>query len=156
MRTCWESFTASDLPLDWVPSHLFYCSAETWIVLIMNLALQVFSDLWEFGNWAFISSAPSCEWKKRAFSSKKTIACHSAVLDAVPAGLVTRHSSCKSDQPPVHCNLFQHVKCTFLMIGLFIFSLQISIAFPDEGSWKRFHMQLQHFPISMINLWRPY
>ncbi|XP_039142778.1 ribose-phosphate pyrophosphokinase 4-like [Dioscorea cayenensis subsp. rotundata] len=23
----------------------------------------------------------------------------------------------------------------------------ISIAFPDEGSWKRFHQQLQHFPV---------
>jgi phosphoribosylpyrophosphate synthetase len=24
--------------------------------------------------------------------------------------------------------------------------LQISVAFPDEGAWKRFHKQLQHFP----------
>jgi hypothetical protein len=23
---------------------------------------------------------------------------------------------------------------------------QISIAFPDDGAWKRFHKQLQHFP----------
>ncbi|XP_019422151.1 PREDICTED: ribose-phosphate pyrophosphokinase 4-like isoform X4 [Lupinus angustifolius] len=27
-----------------------------------------------------------------------------------------------------------------------IHALQISIAFPDDGAWKRFHMQLQHFP----------
>ena len=24
---------------------------------------------------------------------------------------------------------------------------QVSIAFPDEGAWKRFHKQLTHFPI---------
>lgn len=27
-----------------------------------------------------------------------------------------------------------------------IHALQISIAFPDDGAWKRFHKQLQHFP----------
>jgi len=28
----------------------------------------------------------------------------------------------------------------------FPFFLQISIAFPDDGAWKRFHKQLQHYP----------
>ncbi|RWV78112.1 hypothetical protein GW17_00060973, partial [Ensete ventricosum] len=28
---------------------------------------------------------------------------------------------------------------------------QISIAFPDDGAWKRFHKQLQHFPMVMCN-----
>ncbi|KVI05775.1 Phosphoribosyltransferase domain-containing protein [Cynara cardunculus var. scolymus] len=28
-----------------------------------------------------------------------------------------------------------------------IHALQISIAFPDDGAWKRFHKQLQHFPV---------
>lgn len=27
---------------------------------------------------------------------------------------------------------------------------QISIAFPDDGAWKRFHKQLQHFPVVTI------
>ncbi|XP_030960963.1 ribose-phosphate pyrophosphokinase 4 isoform X2 [Quercus lobata] len=27
-----------------------------------------------------------------------------------------------------------------------IHALQISVAFPDDGAWKRFHTQLQHFP----------
>ncbi|ONK66246.1 uncharacterized protein A4U43_C06F5730 [Asparagus officinalis] len=27
----------------------------------------------------------------------------------------------------------------------------ISIAFPDDGSWKRFHKQLQHFPVIICN-----
>jgi len=31
---------------------------------------------------------------------------------------------------------------------------QISIAFPDDGAWKRFHKQLQHFPtvLNIVNL----
>lgn len=31
---------------------------------------------------------------------------------------------------------------------------QIAIAFPDDGAWKRFHKQLQHFPtvLNMVNL----
>ncbi|CAI5493038.1 unnamed protein product, partial [Closterium sp. Naga37s-1] len=28
-----------------------------------------------------------------------------------------------------------------------IHALQITIAFPDEGAWKRFHKQLQHYPM---------
>lgn len=27
------------------------------------------------------------------------------------------------------------------------FIFQIAIAFPDDGSWKRFHKQLHHFPM---------
>ncbi|XP_020097686.1 ribose-phosphate pyrophosphokinase 3, chloroplastic-like isoform X2 [Ananas comosus] len=30
-------------------------------------------------------------------------------------------------------------------------SENISIAFPDDGSWKRFHKQLQHFPVIICN-----
>nr|AAF17658.1 F20B24.13 [Arabidopsis thaliana] len=29
--------------------------------------------------------------------------------------------------------------------------LQISIAFPDDGAWKRFHKQLQHYPTIVCN-----
>ncbi|KAH9708683.1 Ribose-phosphate pyrophosphokinase 3 [Citrus sinensis] len=29
----------------------------------------------------------------------------------------------------------------------------ISIAFPDDGAWKRFHKQLQHFPMVFGDLW---
>ena len=28
-----------------------------------------------------------------------------------------------------------------------IFTVQIVIAFPDDGAWKRFHKQLDHFPM---------
>ncbi|KAK9188859.1 hypothetical protein WN944_020264 [Citrus x changshan-huyou] len=30
---------------------------------------------------------------------------------------------------------------------------EISIAFPDDGAWKRFHKQLQHFPMVFGDLW---
>ncbi|XP_058091931.1 ribose-phosphate pyrophosphokinase 4-like isoform X2 [Magnolia sinica] len=32
-----------------------------------------------------------------------------------------------------------------------IHALQISIAFPDDGAWKRFNKQLQHFPMIICN-----
>jgi hypothetical protein len=29
---------------------------------------------------------------------------------------------------------------------------QVTIAFPDEGAWKRFYRQLQHFPMVCMSL----
>jgi hypothetical protein len=37
-----------------------------------------------------------------------------------------------------------------MVINIFIL-YQITIAFPDDGAWKRFYKQLQHFP--MVNIY---
>lgn len=40
----------------------------------------------------------------------------------------------------------KNLKIAFFHSNCFSLILQISIAFPDDGAWKRFHKQLQHFP----------
>jgi len=42
---------------------------------------------------------------------------------------------------------YQTLILVFMVLSFF---LQISIAFPDDGSWKRFHKQLQHFPMVIL------
>lgn len=38
-------------------------------------------------------------------------------------------------------------------MSIFYTDLQVVIAFPDDGAWKRFHKQLDHFPtVSLIIL----
>lgn len=35
----------------------------------------------------------------------------------------------------------------FMISILIIVAFQIVVAFPDDGAWKRFHKQLDHFPM---------
>lgn len=37
---------------------------------------------------------------------------------------------------------------------ILLYLCQITIAFPDDGAWKRFYKQLQHFP--MVNIFVEY
>ena len=34
-----------------------------------------------------------------------------------------------------------------MSFSLMIFIFQVVVAFPDDGAWKRFHKQLDHFPM---------
>lgn len=44
------------------------------------------------------------------------------------------------------------IACLFLTCCADVLTVQISIAFPDDGAWKRFHKQLQHFPTVFVFL----
>lgn len=47
--------------------------------------------------------------------------------------------------------------CQVALFSVFMISIlikvtsQIVVAFPDDGAWKRFHKQLDHFPMVGLN-----